>query len=430
MAHGSVRALPPDSLRERTRLTLQYLRYLPRTFALVRESSRAFAVGMIVLLIGQAALPAAMVWVGKLIVDAVVAAARSGDPAQRWEVLRLVALEAGLMALSTAMSRGQSLLRDLMRASLGNHVNTLILEKAATLELRHFEDANFYDKMQNARREASNRPLSMALETASLLQQLLILISYAILLVRLSPWSVLLIAAASVPSFIAEARFSGESFRLNTWRAPEGRRQNYLEWILTRDSHVKEVKLFNLAPLVLQRYRALFDKFYAEDRSLALRKSLAGIALGLVSLAAFYGAYAFMAVRAALGAITLGDLTLYLSVFRQGQTAIQSALASIGSLYEDGLFMSNLFAYLDIGTGGEQPRTVPALAPARVRSQEIEFRDVSFRYPGCEYWLLRGVSISLVAGEKMALVGENGAGKSTLIKLVMRLYDPSEGSIR
>ena len=428
MPHA-LKALPPHSLRERARLTLQYLRYLPRTFALVRESSRAFAAGMIALLLGQAALPAAMAWVGKLIVDAVVAAARSGDAAQRWQVLRLVALEAGLMALSTAMSRGQALLRDLMRASLGNHVNTLILEKAATLELRHFEDADFYDKMQNARREASIRPLSMALETASLLQQLLILVSYAALLVRLSPWSVLLIVVASVPSFIAEARFSGESFRLNTWRAPEGRRQNYLEWILTRDSHVKEVKLFGLAPLVLRRYRALFEKFYAEDRALALRKGVAGIALGLLSLAAFYGAYAFMAVRAALGAITLGDLTLYLSVFRQGQTAIQSALASIGGLYEDGLFMSNLFAYLDIGTGGEEPRRLPPLRPEKARAQEIEFREVSFRYPGTDKWVLRGVSLRLSAGEKVALVGENGAGKSTLIKLLMRLYDPSEGQI-
>ena len=424
-----LRPPPPQSLRERARLTLKYLRYLPRTFALVKESSRAFAAGMVALLIGQAALPAAMAWVGKLIVDAVVEAARSGQAAERWHVLRLVGLEAGLMALSTAMSRGQSLLRDLMRASLGNHVNTLILEKAATLELRHFEDADFYDKMQNARREASMRPLSMALETASLLQQMLILASYAVLLARLSPWSVLLIVAASVPAFVAEARFSGESFRLNTWRAPEGRRQNYLEWILTRDSHVKEVKLFNLGPLVLQRYRALFEKFYAEDRSLALRKGVAGLALGLLSLIAFYGAYAFMAVRAALGAITLGDLTLYLSVFRQGQTSIQSALASVGSLYEDGLFMSNLFAYLDIGTGGELPRREPPLSAPHARSQEIEFRDVSFRYPGTEKWVLRGVSLKLVAGEKMALVGENGAGKSTLIKLLMRLYDPSEGAI-
>src|SRR5207244_12900783 len=195
-------------------LTLKYLRYLPGTVALVKESSRAFAAGMVALLIGQAALPAAMAWVGKLIVDAVVEAARSGQAAERWHVLRLVGLEAGLMALSTAMSRGQSLLRDLMRASLGNHVNTLILEKAATLELRHFEDADFYDKMQNARREASMRPLSMALETASLLQQMLILASYAVLLVRLSPWSVALIVIASVPAFLAEAKLAGGSFRL------------------------------------------------------------------------------------------------------------------------------------------------------------------------------------------------------------------------
>lgn len=425
-----LRPPPPQSLRERARLTLQYLRYLPRTFALVKESSRAFAAGMIALLVGQAALPAAMAWVGKLIVDAVVAAARSGEAPARWHVLRLVALEALLMAASTALLRGQSLLRDLMRASLGNHVNTLILEKAATLELRHFEDADFYDKMQNARREAALRPLSMALETASLLQQLLILASYAVLLARLSPWSVLLIVAASIPAFVAEARFSGESFRLNTWRAPEGRRQNYLEWILTRDSHVKEVKLFNLAPLVLTRYRALFEKFYAEDRSLALRKGAAGMALGLLSLLAFYGAYAFMAVRAAVGAITLGDLTLYLSVFRQGQSAIQSALASVGSLYEDGLFMSNLFNYLDIGTGGEEPRTVPPLTAPRARAQRIEFRDVSFKYPGTDKWVLRGVSLKLEPGEKIALVGENGAGKSTLIKLLMRLYDPTEGEVR
>jgi ATP-binding cassette subfamily B protein/ATP-binding cassette subfamily C protein len=429
MVHAKAKAAPPETLRERIRLTLQYLRYLPRTFQLVSESSRSFAAGMLALLVGQAALPAAMAWVGKLIVDAVVSAARSGDPAQRWHVLRLVALEFGLMVVSTAMSRGQALLRDLMRASLGNHVNTLILEKAATLELRHFEDADFYDKMQNARREASTRPLSMALETASLLQQMLILLSYAALLTRLSPWSVLLIVVASIPSFVAEARFSGESFRLNTWRAPEGRRQNYLEWILTRDSHVKEVKLFNLGPLVLRRYRALFDKFYSEDRAIAMRKGFTGLVLGLLSLIAFYGSYAFMAVRAAIGAISLGDLTLYLSVFRQGQASIQSALASIGSLYEDGLFMSNLFEYLDIETGGEAPRIDPPRSAPHAAAQAIEFRNVSFKYPETDKWVLKGVNLTLGAGEKLALVGENGAGKSTLIKLLMRLYDPTEGSI-
>jgi len=422
---------PPETLRERARLTVRYLKYLPRTFRLVRDSSPTFAAGLVLLLLGQAVLPASMAWVGKLIVDAVVQAARAGagGAGDRALVLKLVLFEFGLMVISTALSRGQALLRDLLRASLGNHVNTMILEKATTLELKHFEDADFYDKMQNARREASVRPLSLVLEIASLLQQLIILGSYALLLARLSPWSVLLIVAASIPAFAAEARFSGQSFRLNTWRAPEGRRQNYLEWILTRDSHVKEVKLFGLGPLVLQRYRNLFAKFYREDRALALRKSLAGLLLGGLSLVAFYGSYLFMAIRAAAGAISLGDLTLYLNVFRQGQSSIQSVLSSIGSLYENGLFVSNLYDYLDIGTTGEAPRVQPALSAPRLLSQTIEFRNVSFQYPGSDKWVLRDVSLKLAPGEKMALVGDNGAGKSTLIKLLLRLYDPTEGAI-
>ncbi len=417
-------ARPP--FRERARLTVKYLRYLPRTFALVRDSSRGFAVGIVALLLGQAFLPATLAWVGKLIVDAVVVAARGGD---RSRVLRLVVLELGLMVLSTTLSRGQSLLRDLMRTSLGNHVNTLVLEKATQLELKHFEDAAFYDRMQNARREASSRPLSLVLEIASLLQQLIILATYAVLLARLSPWSVLLIVAASLPAFIAEAKLSGESFRLNSWRAPEGRRQNYLEWILTRDSHVKEVKLFGLGPLVLQRYKDLYAKFYREDRTLALRKSIYGLFLGALSLLAFYGSYVYMALRAAAGFISLGDLTLYLAVFRQGQSSIQSALSSIGSLYEDGLFVSNLYEYLDIETTGEAPRVQPPLSAPRARSQSIEFRGVSFHYPGSDKLVLRDVSLKLRPGEKLALVGDNGAGKSTLIKLLLRLYDPTGGAI-
>ena len=419
---------PPQSFRERAQLTLSYLRALPRVFQLVKDSSRGFAAGIVALMVGQALIPAAMAWVGKLIVDAVVQAARTGARADERRVFEYVLVEFGLMVVSTVLSRGQALLRDLMRASLGNHVNTLILTKAATLELRHFEDADTYDKMQNARREASVRPLSLVLELASLGQQLLILASYAALLARLSWWSTLVIVAASLPAFFAEARFSGESFRLNSWRAPEGRRQNYLEWILTRDSHVKEVKIFGLASLVLERYRALFDKFYGEDRRLALRKSAAGLVLGALSLLAFYASYLFMADRAAQARITLGDLTLYLVAFRQGQAAIQSALASIGSLYEDGLFVSNLFTYLDIPTSGESPRSRPASA-AKGRSQAIEFRDVAFRYPGSDREALHGVNLIIEPGEKLALVGDNGAGKSTLIKLLLRLYDPTEGSI-
>lgn len=417
------------SLRGRIAGARTVFRQVPGTLRLVWDTDRRSAIAVAALTLVSALLPAAVAWVGKLIVDGVVASARSGLAADRVRVLWLVAAEAGLMGLHLALARLLGMLRELMRAGVGNVINERILEKAVELELRHFEDAEVYDKMQNARREASARPLSLAMQAFAIGQNAVTLAALSGLLLRLSPASVLVIVAASIPAFVAEARLSAESFRVNTWRAPEGRKLNYLEWILTRDSHVKEVKLFGLGPLVLGRYRALFRKFFEEDRRIAVRRMRAGVAFGLVSLAAFYGMYALMAGRAAQGAITLGDLTLYIAVFRQGQGAVQAILSAMGGMYEDALFMSNLFAFLGIPTGGEAPRVRPALSPPRGRPGALELRDVSFRYPGKEEWALRHVTLTLAPGEKLGLVGENGAGKSTLVKLLLRLYEPTEGAI-
>ncbi|OJH41305.1 ABC transporter ATP-binding protein [Cystobacter ferrugineus] len=411
---------PPPSLKARFKNAGSLFRQLPGTFRLFWEASPRLGVMLGVLTLVAAVMPAAIAWVGKLIVDGVVA---------REPVLHLVALEFGLMVGSTAVERSLSLVRELGRANLGNLLNERILHKAMELELRHFEDSDTYDKMQNARREASSRPLGLVMDAFSIVRNLVTLSTYAVLLVSLSPWSVAVLVVASIPAFIAEARLAEEGFRLYSWRAPEGRKLNYLEWILTRDSHVKEVKVFGLGPLVLGRYRALFQKFFQEDRSLALRRMGWGLGLGLVSLGAFYGCYAFVASRASLGTITVGDMVLYLGVFRQGQGAFQGILSSVGSMYEGALFMSNLFAFFDIPTGQEVPRALPARSPPRGHHNAIELRDVSFRYPGKEAWALRHLSLRLEPGEKLALVGENGAGKSTLVKLLLRLYEPTEGDI-
>ena len=420
-------AAAPRSLRERLRGLAAAMRHAPATFRMVWAADRRAALLLTGLTGVAALLPAGIAWVGKLIVDAVVAAARGQAAGDR--VLGLVALEAALMALSMVAGRLLGLTRELLRARLGNQVNERILEKALELELRHFEDAEVYDKMQNARREASARPLSLVMQGFAVVQNGVTLAALSALLFRISPLGVLVLVAASVPAFVAEARMAVESFRLNTWRAPEGRRLNYLEWILTRDSHVKEVKLFGLGPLVLSRYRALFRRFYDEDRRMAVRRMGAGVLFGLLSLAAFYGMYAAVAGRAARAGITLGDLALYLTVFRQGQGAVQSILGAVGAMYEDALYLSNLFAFLSIPTGGEQPRRRPALSPPRGRPGRIEFRGVSFRYPGRPEWALRGLDLVLEPGETLGLVGENGAGKSTLVKLLLRLYDPTEGAI-
>ncbi|NNC00144.1 ABC transporter ATP-binding protein [Corallococcus exiguus] len=418
----------PPSLRARLKNAGVLFKQLPGTFHLFWRASPRGAVVLGVLTLVAAVLPAGIAWVGKLIVDTVVAAAK-GDVAANSRVVGLVATEFALMVASAVVERGLTLTKDLLRAHLGNLLNERILQKALDLELKHFEDSDTYDKMQNARREANARPLSLVMQAFSIVRNVITLSTYAVLLVALSPWSVVVLLAASIPAFIAEARLAAEGFRLYSWRAPEGRKLNYLEWILTRDSTVKEVKLFGLGPLVLGRYRDLFQKFFAEDRALARKRMVWGLGLGLLSLAAFYGCYLFVASRAADGGISVGDMVLYLAVFRQGQAAFQGILTSVGSMYEDALFMSNLFAYLDIPTLENAPRVLPAVSPPRGRSNAIELRDVSFRYAGKDAWALRNVNLTLKPGQKLALVGENGAGKSTLVKLLLRMYEPTEGQI-
>jgi ATP-binding cassette, subfamily B, bacterial len=419
---------PPGRPDEKKVSTQELLEQLPRTLALVWKADKASALGVGALTLLQALLPGALAWVGKLIIDAVVLAAQSREAADLELVYRYVGIELALAVAALGLGRLTGFVRELLRVNLGNLINEQILTKSLSLELRHFEDSKTYDVMQNARREASMRPLSLALAGLTVIKNLITLATFGVLLWTVAWWSVGLLLFAAIPAFIAETRLSGEAFRLYSWRAPEGRRLNYLEWILTRDSHVKEVKLYDLGPLVQGRYRGLFSKFLAEDRKLARRRLLLGTLFGAISLAAFYACYLAVAGRAARGEISLGDLTLGLAVFRQGQAAFEAVLGSVAGMYEDALFMSNLFLFLALPTSAEKARVDPP-RPLPSGQAAIEFRGVSFKYPGREGWALEKLTLTIGAGEKLALVGENGAGKSTVVKLLMRLYEPSEGEI-
>jgi ATP-binding cassette subfamily B protein len=233
-------APPPASLKSRLKNAGSLFKQLPGTFRLFWQASPRLAVVLGVLTLVAAMLPAAIAYVGKLIVDGVVAAAKGGgEAALRTHVMQLVGLEFGLMLGSALVDRSLAFTRELLRANLGNLLNGRILDKALQLELRHFEDSDTYDKMQNARREANSRPLSLVMHAFTIVRNLLTLSTYAVLLVSLSPWSVVVLVVASIPAFIAEARLAAAGFRLYSWRAPEGRKLNYLEWILTRDNHVR-----------------------------------------------------------------------------------------------------------------------------------------------------------------------------------------------
>jgi ATP-binding cassette subfamily B protein len=324
------------------------------------------------------------------------------------------------------------LVRSVLGSRLGNDINIAILERAQRLELRHFEDAEFYDRLTRARREASSRPLSLVSETFSLVQAMLTLAGYAALLLRYSAWVVLVLMVATVPATIAEMKYSKVGFRMRNWRSPDTRRLTYLEYILANDKHAKEMKLFGLGPLFLGRYKDLAERFHREDTKLMVRRTIVTYVLSLFATLAFYGAYASMAVLAAVGRLTLGNMTMYVLAFRSGQQAFQSILSGIGAIYEHNLYMSNLFAYLD--TDLDIPPLLESQAEPASRlpsSSEhgIRLANVSFRYPGQNRWVLRNVDLFIPRGQSVAIVGQNGAGKTTLIKLLTRLYVPTEGRI-
>ncbi|MDH3906299.1 MAG: ABC transporter ATP-binding protein/permease, partial [Gammaproteobacteria bacterium] len=398
--------------------------YTHRAINLVWTTSRPLTVALAVLTIVAGVLPAAIAWVGQLIVDGVVAAMSEPNP-DAGPVLRLVGLEAFIVILLAGSQRGLSASQSLLRALLGQRVNVMILEKALTLQLTHFEDSEFYDKLTQARREASSRPLSLVNRTFGLVQNTISLTSYAVLLFAFSPWAVIILLGAGLPSFFAEAKFSGDAFRLFRWRSPDTRMQMYLETVIAREDGVKEVKLFQLGPKLLQRYRDIFNRLFVEDRRLTIRRDSWGFLLGLVSTAAFYGAYAWIILATIDNRITLGAMTMYLVLFRQGQTAVAAILSAISGMYEDNLYLSNLYEYLGQPVPARQGRTLKGPDPLR----GLEFEHVSFAYPGAGENALSDINLQIRRGESVALVGENGSGKTTLIKLLTRLYEPTEGRI-
>ncbi len=432
-SNGTASSRPAASLitrwRNQVREFWQALRNTPEAFRLVWAASRRAALAGIGLMLVAALLPAAQAWVGKLIIDAIVSATRQGmEPVAGLRfVLPYLALEFVLLLISSTASQMRSLLDRILQSQLTNHVNSLIILKAISLDLQFFEDPIFYDMLQNARRQADTSALNIVNSSLQMVQQVITLISLVVLIVRFSPWLAVIVFVSAIPAFLSQSQYAERAFRAISRRAPEARLLNYLEMLLTGNDTIKEVKLFGLGQPLLRRYQELFTQFYLEDRAIAERRTLAGLGWGLLSNLAYYGSYAWIVLRTVAGLITLGDMTMFLGIFRQSQSSIRGLLDSLNRLYESNLFLDNLMAYLKL-----QPLLVtPAdglTAPAPIR-QGIEFRHVSFRYPGSDTDVLRDINLHIHPGERIALVGLNGAGKTTLIKLLTRLYDPTEGEV-
>jgi ATP-binding cassette subfamily B protein len=402
--------------------------YTKQAISLVWSTHRTLTIAMAVATVAAGLLPAAAAKVGQLIVDAVVVSIdqyQAQGTADYSYVLWLVGIEGIIVVALMGAQRGIDFCRSLLRVLLSQRVNTMILEKALTLELSQFEDSEFYDKLNRARQEASSRPLGLVNATFSLARNAISLIGYSALLIQFSVWAVVVLVLAGIPVFVSELKFSGEKFQVFRWRSQERRMLMYLEIVLAREDHAKEVQLYNLGDRLLERYRDIFAKLYDEEREITIRRDTWGFVLSLLSSGAFYAAYAWIAYSTVVGVVSIGEMTMYLIVFKQGQSAVSAILSSIGGMYEDNLYLSNLYEYL------EQPasRLGGELTEGADPDDGLRFENVSFTYPGATQPALNNVSLHLRPGQSVALVGPNGCGKTTLVKLLAGLYEPDSGVI-
>ena len=416
---------PPPSWKER----LAALQYVPPLLKLVYQTHRGYTAAILALRALRSLVPLSVLWIGKLIIDGVIAAMRAraaGAAVDWWHLGGLVGLELGIAVVGEALARLSSLLESLLGDLFGNRISVRLMQHAATLDLAQFEDAEVYDHLERARRQTVGRIglFTLLLATA---QNLVTLISLASVLLLAQPWLLLLLAVAVVPSFLGEAHYASLGYSLLFQWTPERRLLDYLRYMGASDESAKEVKLFGLADFLVGRYAKLSDEFYAENKWLAVRRNVVSTALVTLGTLGYYAAYGVFIYFTVLGRYTIGALTFLAGSFRQSRDLIQGVLLSLSQIYEQSLYLADLFTFFDV-----QPRVTSkpgARAVPKPIHEGFAFENVGFRYPGSERWAVRHLTFTIRPQERVALVGENGAGKTTLVKLLARLYDPDEGRI-
>ncbi len=399
---------------------------LPQFFQWIWQTSPPLAVASALLRLVRAAVPLATLYLGKLIVDEVVHLTQLPAPRDLAYLWRLVGLEFGVICFSDILNRGLGLVDSVLGDRFTNRTSVRLMRHAAALDLEHFEDAGFYDKLERARRQTSGRMVLMS-QVLEQLQDAITIAFLALGLVAFNPWLILLLAATLIPSLLGESHFNARSYSLMYSWTPERRQLDYLRYTGASDDTAKEVKIFGLSGFLTERYGDLAERFLRATRALSARRAGWGALLAMIASAGYYAAYAVIIARTVSGHLSLGDMTFLAGSFSRVRGLLQSMLLRFTSVAEGALYLRDLFDFFAI-----KPRIVSVPQPRpfpRPIQQGFTFENAGFKYPNSERWANRHLSFTLPAGEKLALVGENGAGKTTLAKLFGRLYDPTEGRI-
>ncbi len=399
---------------------------LPAFLNLVWKTNAWLTLSSAGLRLFRSALPLAMLYVGKLIIDEVVAintGSRGSGTDYLWS---LIAIEFGLAISTDVLNRAIALIDSLLGDLFSNFTSVQIMEHAATLDLNQFEDSLFYDKMERARQQTLGRTLLLS-QVMSQIQDIITMLFLAGGLIAFNPWLILLLFVAIIPSFLGESYFNDKSYALTRGQTPERRELDYIRFLGASDETAKEVKMFNLSGFITDRFRTLSGKFYKDNRKLVIGRASWGAFFSVLGSAGYYLAYVIIILRTIEGKVTIGELTFLAGSFRQMRSLLESILTRFTNISQGAIYLNDFFEFFEI-----KPRILPAkdsLPFPNPLKTGFSFENVGFRYVNSDKWAIRHLSFTLLPGEKLALVGENGAGKSTLVKLLARLYDPTEGRI-
>jgi ATP-binding cassette subfamily B protein len=412
---------PPAGWRER----LASLRNIRPLLVLVWETGPLLTVLSIAMRLVKALVPVAMLWVSKLIIDAVVARISAARPPVH-DIWTLVGAEFALAVVSDLLGRGIALADSLLGDRFTNKISVRLMQHASRLDLAAFEDPVFYDKLERARRQTTGR-IGLLSSLLGMCQDMVTLASLSGALILFSPWLFLLLPAAVLPAFLGETHFATLAYSMLYSWTPQRRELDYLRLLGASNQSAKEVKIFGLGDYLADRYQRLSDRFYLENKSLSLRRAGVGALLNLAGTGGYYAAYVFILGRTLAGAISIGSLTFLVGSFSRSRNLIEQILSGFTSISEQAMFLNDLFEFFEM-----EPsiRSLPGalMAPRPIRDG-FEFRNVAFAYPGSDRLIVQNIHFRLEPKEKIALIGENGAGKTTLVKLLARLYDPTEGVI-
>lgn len=412
---------PQDiSFRER----FSALANLPQLFRLVWASSPTKTMLSFSLRILRSVMPIALLYIGKLIIDQVVVlSSKGGDQNLLWE---LVSIEFMLAIVTDGLNRAIILTDSLLGDLFSNHTSVRIMAHAATLDLDQFEDSVFYDKLERARQQTVGRSILLT-QVMSQVQDMVSMIFLLGGLIAFNPWLIFLLILAILPSFLGESHFNGQNYALTRSQTPERRELDYIRFLGASDETAKEVKVFGLSDFIISRFKKISNKFYTDNSRLAVRRSLWGVLFSVLGSVGYYAAYGFIIYQAANAVITIGTLTFLAGSFRQLSSLMETMLARFTSVSQGAIYLNDFIEFFEI-----KPKISiadkPLPFPVPIKTGFV-FEGVGFKYQNSESWANRNLNFKLAPGEKLALVGENGAGKSTLVKLLARLYDPTEGRI-